>query len=151
MSRSAVVRWLMAHEPTLAMLEHRVAVAVQSNGHAVELVDQPAVAETVVVQALIKLARAATALYETVRYAKTLVRIPDKETERHFAAALARWEDASESLASAVDSRNVPEIRRCGRALAAGSDEFRRMAAALRRATGVPPDLDDRLNQPDEA
>jgi hypothetical protein len=66
--------------------------------------------------------------------------IPDAVTARHLAAALARWEDAAQTTTEIAESLDAPQVARIGPALDAGTDEFYRAAAALRRATGQPPD-----------
>lgn len=121
----------------LGILIQLVAVTGPSSIYAATVADLPTAPESVVVDATVRFTRAAAELYQSVRYAKALERIPGPKTERHFAAALARWHGASDTLASAACDRDLPELSRCGRALNAGSDEILRMAAPFRHATNL--------------
>jgi hypothetical protein len=88
---------------------------------------------------LTDMSREAANLLEGFEATAALEAIPDPETSRHFKAALARWTDAVETIATAVEVRDVAEMRRAGRALQAGVDEMCRAVAALWRATGQAP------------
>ena len=72
--------------------------------------------------------------------------IPDDETNAHFSVALGRWADAAQTLVEICERLDAGEVVRVGKALDAGTDEFYRMAAALRRATGQPPDANNPMN-----
>ena len=57
--------------------------------------------------------------------------IPDVEAQRHFAAGIARYKDAAETL---VASDDEVELRRAVRAIDACHEEFARMSEAIARA-----------------
>jgi hypothetical protein len=69
--------------------------------------------------------------------------IPDQETNAHFRAALAQWADAAQTIVEICERLDAGEVMLVGKALDAGTDEFYRMADALRRATGQPPDANN--------
>jgi hypothetical protein len=82
----------------------------------------------------------ATALLALIARVQALPPIPDPDTGRPLFAGLARWSDAAGTMQLAAGRRDEPEVQRSARALDAGTDEFLRAAAALRRVTGQPPD-----------
>lgn len=72
--------------------------------------------------------------------ARDLPPIPDVETHRHFTRALVFWQEGAEAQSAAARERSAEKAQRAGQAYQDAGDEGFRMAAALRRATGQPPD-----------
>ena len=74
---------------------------------------------------------AATHLLAVLALGQKLPPVPDADAQRHFAAGLARYTDAAETLARTDDEA---EMTRAVRAIDAANDEFARMYKALDRA-----------------
>ena len=60
--------------------------------------------------------------------------LPDVEAQRHFAAGIARYRDAAETL---VGTDDEAELTRAVRAIDASNEEFARMEHAIERAQGL--------------
>ena len=71
---------------------------------------------------------AAARLLGAVSQGQALPPLPDADSQRHFAAALARYKDCAETLLTMTDP---VEANRACRAIEAASDEFRRFVAAV--------------------
>jgi hypothetical protein len=104
----------------------RIGVALQ-NGHSTTT-------------ALAILNRAASHLLSLVHDAQEYPAIPDADTNLHFSTALALWESAAGSLVQLCSELDAAGVVRVASELDAGTEEFFRAGAALRRATGQPPD-----------
>ncbi len=73
-----------------------------------------------------------TQLLAVLLQGQELPPVPDAEAQRHFAAGLARYKDAAETLARTDDQA---EVNRAIRAINASNAEFARMYEALERRT----------------
>ena len=71
---------------------------------------------------------AAFRLLDVLSESQSLPQIPDADAQRHFAAGLARYKDAAETLKRTEDEA---EVLRAIRAIDASNAEFARMAAVL--------------------
>jgi hypothetical protein len=71
---------------------------------------------------------AATRLLHIISEGEALPPLPDPEAQRHFAAGLARYKDAAETL---VRTEDEAELLRAIRAIDASNAEFARMAKSL--------------------
>jgi hypothetical protein len=131
--------WLDAHTPVFDVLSQHVTSVAESAGMAGRAAERHA-PDSEVQDALARSGEAAARLLAEVVKARALPPIPDQDTARHFTAGLARWADAAETISFASGQKDAAEIMRGGNALEAGTDEFLRSAAALRKATGQAPD-----------
>jgi prophage maintenance system killer protein len=135
----AMVGWLRQHDAVLDDLGHALLGATGSAGAAGDaLAADPSSARTA--EALEAVAIRAEGFVAVISRGFSLPPMPDPETERHFRLALARWGDAAEDLRQAAAQGDSVAVRRSAAELEGGTDEFYRAAAALRRATGQPPD-----------
>jgi hypothetical protein len=133
-------QWIAQHMSIFEELGNAVTVAAKSAGDAGRTVDEHGERGAQATQSLAQASGAATELLAVVGRARRLPSIPDAETQRHFDAGLGRWTDAAETIAFAAQRGDTSEAARGARALEAGTNEFLRSAAALRRATGQAPD-----------
>lgn len=143
MTEANIVQWLTRHDHVFGELLEAVSKTSEAAGHAGRMVTAN-VSVAGSGQALAAVRENANRLLAATRRARQLPPIPDGQTAAAFSAGVARWIDASETLVAAAGHRNGAEIDRAKRALDAGTDEFRRVAAAIRRATAQQPDPDSR-------
>lgn len=139
MPNPGIVTWLVRHDKIFAQLEDAVTRTAGVAGRAGWFVDVD-LSDADTAAALAAVRRSAQRLLAVTQRARRLAPIPDPDTATAFSAGVARWADAAETLIAATERRDVSEIHRAGRALDAGTAEFLRTAAALRRATGQQPD-----------
>lgn len=144
-NKKLIVAWLNSHDHVFGRLQDAVTKTAQAAGRAGDatLTGEQSSATS---QALAEAQEAARHLVQTVRDVRQLPPVPDETTQTAFDAGLGRWTDAAETLAEAAGRRDVAELKRTARALDAGTDEFLRAAAALRQATGQPPDPNNPRN-----
>jgi acyl transferase domain-containing protein len=145
-TKQRIVAWLNAYDTIFDQLQDAVTATAQAAGQVGDEVSQNGAQSMGAEQALADAQQAAQHLNDTVLQARQMPRIPDESTQTSFDAGLGRWLDAAQTLQEAAARRDVPELQRAARALDAGTDGFLRAAAALRRATGQPPDPNNPRN-----
>jgi len=96
--------------------------------------------------ALAILDRAASHFLSLIHDAQEYPAVPDPDTSTHLSAALALWESAAQSLIRLCTDLDAAGAVRVASELDAGTEEFFRAGAALRRATGQPPDPTNPFN-----
>lgn len=136
--RHLISAWLHRHDWIFEALQSAVAQAASRSGDLARVLDGTTVGDPEVAARSVQ--EAADHLGSIVKQAQALPPVPDADTNRFFRNGLARWEEAAESLAEASSAWDGRRAMHASRGLAAGTDEFLRSAAALRRATGQAPD-----------
>lgn len=145
MPQTPVSAWLELHDGIIDRLHSALLGATGAAGDVGRAVDAKATEEKVT-SLIDDLGKRADHFLDVLREAASLPAIPDRDTDRHFRHGVARWRDAAETEKDAAARRDVAEIDRSGRAYDAGTSEFYRCAAALRRATGQAPDPNNPLS-----
>jgi len=139
-SQTPMQQWIEQHMSIFEELGNAVTAVAKSAGDAGRAIDSHGPRSAQASQSLVQASGAATELLAVVGRARCLPAIPNEDTQHHFDAGLGRWTDAAETIAAAAQRGDGPEAVRAARALEAGTNEFLRSAAALRRATGQAPD-----------
>lgn len=133
---SAIVEWLNEHDGIFERLQAANMRLTQQAGRVGRLLEA---GDPVGEDALAALHAFAEDFVAIIHDARELPPVPDADTDRHFRAALLRWDDAGSAVVTSCEGHDAGQAHRAARGLEAGADEFLRCAAALRRATGQPP------------
>jgi hypothetical protein len=135
-SLEAVTEWVREHQTLFDALSAALLGTTEQAGRVGRILQSGEISSS----AFKILERNAAHFLTLIHDAQEYEPIPDAVTARHLAAALARWADAAQTTIEIAESLDASQVSRIGPALDAGTDEFYRAAAALRRATGQPPD-----------
>ncbi len=139
-------RWLNEYDGIFGELQETATAVGETSGAAGSAVERYGRDDPRAESALSKLREAATQLLSVARKAEALPRFPDETTQTAFSATLRRWIDSAETMIAAAAAKDPAEMHRAARAGEAGSLDFLRMAAAILRASGQPPDPNNPLS-----
>ena len=128
MTERDVREWLETHDAFIDELEALDLEIGRLGGKALE--------------AVAALRAAAEQLLVASARGQSLPLIPDADSSSHLVAGFARYTDAAEMIIGVCD-RTHAEVERSAPTLEAGTEEFLRAAAAVRRATGRATDPDN--------
>jgi len=121
MTERDVQEWLETHDAFIDELEALDLEIGRLGGKALE--------------AVAALRAAAEQLLVASAHGQSLPPIPDADSSSHLVAGFARYTDAAEMIIGVCD-RTHAEVEGSAPTLEAGTEEFLRAAAAVRRATG---------------
>jgi hypothetical protein len=135
--------WLERNAQIFDQLHAAVTALANSAVRAARMAEQHGADNAATTAELEQVTTRAARLSAVVHHAQALQPIPDADTRRRT-AGLAHWKDAAKTIAAA--GRDLSELARVAEAAEAGTNEFLRSAAALRRVTDQHPTSSNRFS-----